>query len=365
MSKPNVLIINSFAGSLTIAARQAGHDILGSYEDEGYGLPIQKENFPEVNYRETLSSWPTQDLSETIVLGHPHCAAFSQQNNSANAKGLDAKKFKCTLNVLEYAFKNKALALAIESVPRTLEGARMVHDNYADQYGYDVFRILQNSITFGLPQWRPRFWIIFVKKGVISELVLNYTPVKKPIKMFLDHPPTEVDHKMDEELRKQKQILTDSFGADKMAYIMDGFGGGGGLPALIKKNCDVEGDAGEIAKKYCVGGNFMSHCLRILDRDGFATTLLFDSWWAVDSRNLSRREYKKVMGFPADYKFPDKYAPKFREYLSRGVCPPVAEWVLNNLSDNILRKTTSGPVHRLGIGRTLDLNIIKGEFGHE
>jgi hypothetical protein len=94
-----VLIINSYAGSLTLAAQ--GREVLGSYEDEGYGLEVQRANFPGLTYKSRRSEWPAQDLSGVVVLAHPPCAAFSGQNTSANARGTDAKKFQCTVKAGE------------------------------------------------------------------------------------------------------------------------------------------------------------------------------------------------------------------------------------------------------------------------
>jgi hypothetical protein len=47
------------------------------------------------------------------------------------------------------------------------------------------------------------------------------------------------------------------------------------------------------------------------------------------------------MGFPRDYKFPGtNYSPTYylerlREYLSRGVCPPVATWILGQVERHL------------------------------
>jgi site-specific DNA-cytosine methylase len=361
--KPPVLIINSYAGSLTLAAKKLGHEIIGSYEDEGYGLSIQRENFPEIKYLDKFSSWPTQDLSGTIVLAHPPCAAFSQQNASKNARGTDAKKFQCTKNVLKYALGNKCMALAIESVPAALEGAREVHEQFATEYGYDIYRILQNPATFGIPQWRPRFWIIFIPKGSLSRLYFQYEPKFKTVGEAIKGIGSEPDPGLESDYDQQVAVLTEALGPEEALKIIRGSYGEGGLPSLLRQFFK-DLDAGQIAKKYCVGGNFMSHCMRILPPNGFATTLLFDSWWICNGKQLTRDQYKVIMGFPDDYKFSGKFASKFREYLSRGVCPPVAEWILENLDSNIRRLPIAERVDFKVIepGQILDLNIKKHDF---
>ena len=122
----DVVVINSYAGSPTIAATQGGYNILASLEDGGYGLDAQRANFPNLTYVDNLP-WPEADLTGMMVIAHPPCAAFSAQNNSAN-KGVDSTHFACTRRVIDYACLHNAAAVMIESVPGALEGARAFYD---------------------------------------------------------------------------------------------------------------------------------------------------------------------------------------------------------------------------------------------
>lgn len=367
------LALNTYAGSILCAAREVGIPIRGSYEDAGYGSTIAKANFPDVRHKER-TPWPEDDLSQTIVLAHPPCSAWSQQNNSSAAKGNDAKKFACTLQVLEYALKNRCAALAIESVIPALEGARSVHDEAAKRHGYAVFRLLQNSISFGLPQWRPRFWVLFIPEGRVHQLMVDFTPRYRCVgQLMAEAEPGPADPTLERDWQRQLDLLkVKGFSdpdADELLNSTETFGS---LPGLIKKFSDrrimLKGDVqhlrdmdnGRLAKEFCVGGNFMSHCLRVLDPAGYATTLLFDSWWACQGRVLSYAEYNAVMGFPRSYIFPGKTQPKFREFLSRGVCPPVASWVIRTLLQNLNHITVSEKFRCLP-GETLDLLPQKDE----
>lgn len=346
------LIINSYAGSLTIAAQSLGLEVVGSYEDAGYGLEVQKANFTHLNYVAKLP-WPTVDLSETMVIAHPPCAAFSQQNTSVAARGLAATKFQCTVRVLEHAFKNKCLALLVESVIPALEGGREVHERLAAEYGYDVYRVLENSITFGLPQWRPRFWAVFVRKGVVPSLKFRYSPHYVSLEeLFVDLDPGEPDLKLEADYQAQLGRLPD-------ARLLTGELGFGRLEALLQK-AGYEGTGIELAKQYCVGGNFLTHCIRLLKPTGYATTLLFDSWWMLPGLLLRPNHYKAIMGFPPAYRFPGRSAGKFREYLSRGVCPPVATWLAGEVIKNLEGQYDGDRV--IKPGETLDLLVGKGAW---
>ncbi len=346
MSKPDVLIINSYAGSLVVAAKAAGLKIRGSYEDSGYGIDLQQANFPDLDYRETRDQWPErQDLRDTIVLAHPPCAAFSAQNNSPSKRGKDAPKFQCTLDVINYAMTNRALALCVESVPGALEGAREVHDAFAKEHGYQLFRVMQNAVTFGVPQWRPRFWAIFVRKGALKQgrFTYHHEPERTTVKDILDArgPAVEV---LERKLAEQVRRLKDDFGPKLAHNLVRGEYGYGMLPALLRRKLRSDGKKVgsqlEVARKHCVWGFYMSQTMRVLDPRSHAFTILGISWWTVNGRNLTQREWKRLMGFPADYAVPERRVPQLRFYLSRGVCPPVARWIAETTIANVTGRTS-------------------------
>lgn len=351
MSKPEVLIINSYAGSLVVAATAARHPIIGSYEDAGYGIDLQQANFKDIDYRETRDQWPKKlDLRGKIVLAHPPCAAFSAQNNSPSKRGMDAPKFKCTLDVMDYTMSAKADAIAIESVPGARMGARGVHEQFARHHKYDVVRVMQNAVTFGVPQWRPRFWVIFVKKGILKDGQFSYThkPARSVVSEILDPKPTgPLVTVLEAKLAEQTRRLKDDFGGKFMKDVLSGKRGYGMLPAVLRKALRADGKPYgsqlDVARKHCVWGFYMSQTMRLLDPASYAFTVLGISWWTVPfdggARNLTQREWKRLMGFPAEYVVPEKRQTQLRFYLSRGVCPPVARWILDTVTDNVTGKT--------------------------
>jgi site-specific DNA-cytosine methylase len=365
--KMPVLIINSYAGSLVVAARQEGHPIVGSYEDSGYGLEIQRHNEPKLDYRDTVAGWPVkQDLRDTLVIAHPPCAAFSQQVSSAgcHCRGLDATKFQQTRTVLDYALRNRAAALAIESVPGALEGARQVHDEVANKYGYTVHRVLQDAASF-VPQKRARAWFVFLPKGHTLQL---------PPLPSRDVTPHAIKHILAPEnqggpvypwvlrgMEKQWEKLREFSPTVRRALISGSFGTGL-LAAVIRrylmtrgKTAAELGSVRDVAEKYVDKWQFMSNTPRLLDPDGQASTLTCTTWWLCEGRPLTALEYQRVMGFPDTY---DLVGPgglsKHPGYLSRGVCPPVARWILQGLQATV-EGTAKRSWHRGLAGETLDL----------
>lgn len=128
-----VVCINTYAGSLAVAAKMAGHKVELVLEDQGYGQAIVRHNYPDVDYRETVDQWPKQSLEDVLVIAHPPCAAFSSMNyaNDPSRRGPDAVKFQQTCCVLEYALGARAPLVAVESVPGALEGGRAAHERAA------------------------------------------------------------------------------------------------------------------------------------------------------------------------------------------------------------------------------------------
>jgi site-specific DNA-cytosine methylase len=348
-----VLIINSYAGSLTIAASQLGLDIIGSYEDAGWGLPVQRANFPKLNYVERLP-WPKKNLQGVMVIAHPPCAAFSNQNNVRSARGTGADSFTCHKRVMRYALSQGCAGLAMESVPAILPAARRVHDAYARRYGYRVYRVLQNAVTFGVPQWRPRAWIIFAK---LDQLRLAHRPVRRRVGEVMTAHGTELAP--NSEIRQAFQRLGQAGYTE--ARVREELLSGEHLGSLLQIGKKVLGvdDVGPnhqvIRERWRLGGRFGSKLPRVLDPEGVATTVLRDSNFFVMGRELYLEEYLAVMGFPVRYKFPPKALKDFKCYLSKGVCPSVARWVLTQLRENLDGSRATQYVLRPG--ETLDLQV--------
>jgi site-specific DNA-cytosine methylase len=354
MNKPPVLVINSYGGSLTLAATQEGHPILASCEDHNFGLDSQRLNFPHLNYEPGLADWPLdRDLKGAMVIAHPPCSAFSSQNRGKNTRGPNAAAFACTTRLLEYAMPRRPEAIMIESVPGALEGARHVHDYYAKAHGYDVYRVLQNAVSFGVPQWRRRFWAIFVKQSEGRERSFTFK-VRHTVKYLKDvlnpnlgawarNNGEELDYDPTHTTRwaKQVELLKDGFTEEQFKDFLNKTEKYGNLIHLLADKDHVSKSKGwppfgELHQRV-VGGNFLSGALHVLDPNGFAPVLLGPAWWHFGDHMLTYSEYKMIMGFPPDYQY---HKPRLTfVLLSKGVCPPVARWILRETSANVFGVT--------------------------
>ena len=333
------LVINTYGGSLLLGAHALGCNVLASLEDSAFGLGIQQANFPHLNYYPVRRSWPKKwNLSETVVVAHPPCSAFSVQNCSPGARGVNSAAFACTRDVLQYAMSNNALAVAVESVMGALAGAWPIHQHFADTHGYHLYRILQNGAMFS-PQWRERFWVVYIRKGVAPELmtwrlVPRWQKVKDVITGHEDGPsPGNIDRLLADQKRRlvEETGLTDA----EMSYLFDPqdpHHPTSALGTILWKTKFRDQPKWEIFKKHI--GGFASGTMCFIDPNGLAPVLMGGSHWYANGRNLSETAYKRIAGFPAEYIFPStprNYRSQMRMYLSKGVIPAVATWILENV----------------------------------
>lgn len=334
----DTLIINSYAGSLVLGAMALKRPIRGSYEDVGFGIGIQKANFPTLNFRDTIREWPEDDLTDTVVLAHPPCAAFSQQNVSKAKRGIDTDAFECTRKVLKYTMGHNAAAIAVESVNGAMAGAWDVHESFAARYGYNVYRVLKNSLLFGVPQFRERFWAVFVRKGA-AEPVMKWrlSPIFKNVGDVLDPimpgtPLPRLDESIDKFIARlvKEAGLTSQQARACLRPKMTNAHKRKSFSLVVQERHFPNQHHKHICRQYIA--NFSSSQPSILAPWGYAPVLLGSSLWVYEGRPVPEEGYKAIMGFPTDYVFPEpSYRREMRKYLSKGVCPPVATWVLDNL----------------------------------
>lgn len=348
-----VLCINTYAGSLLQGAADLGCEVIGSYEDKRFFQPVAEANFPKVRHLPYRRDWPSQDLSETIVLAHPPCSAFSQQNSSEAAKGVDAAAFQCTRTVLDYAMQNNALAIAVESVIGALPGAWVVHEKYAKDHGYHCYRILENGCMFGA-QWRERFWAVWIKQGAaMPDWYITLTPKFQTVQEVItgyEMGPTVPGLDLALSRLKQRLITDAKLTSAQMSLLFDPQDPPHPTTWIVQVLWDkffkYDGDDKRFPEERwyvhqdVLGGGFSTGVMKFIDPNGTAPVLLADSFWYINGRVLSEAGYKRLMGFPHDYVFPKTstgkdYRKTMRVGLSKGVMPPIATWLLDQLGAHL------------------------------
>jgi site-specific DNA-cytosine methylase len=345
-----VLSINTYGGSLLLAAKLAKMEVVASLEDCGFGSDIQALNFPDVPLIRDIKDWPAklpggQKWKDTIVIAHPPCAAFSTQNSKpsdARTQGTGAASFQCHVNVMNYALGAGCAALAIESVPGAI-AAKSIYEEHAAKYGYKAFFVSQNAVSFGVPQWRPRIWTWFMKKRSIGvELRPKYKTLGDLVKQ--DGAPVSIPPSLTPIVEHGLRSIDNSVDELRGAF----------FNVLEKNSVYKVGNKKEWVKsvsgtaRTCFGTDFPIY----YGPEDFSGVILHASLFYTHGKPLTDKDMCRIMGFPPNYKW-GKRAKQYRMYLSKGICPPVGAWVLQQLRANL-----EGPVptqYTLKPGEILDL----------
>jgi site-specific DNA-cytosine methylase len=332
-----IVTINSYAGSLVLGTKAATGDLpVASLEDVGYGVECQRANFPSLTIYPKLDDWPAELPRNKLVLAHPPCAAFSI-NTAAHRRGTEADAFQCTKRVLDYSMGNGAETVAVESVPQACDGARAVHEKYAEKYGYNLYRVFQNALHFGVPQNRERFWAIFSKRDTLS---FDFAPRVVTVGQCYAPEIGGVQKRHDKYLSDQHALLKAA--GLPASDVMGGKFGYGQLHKILgrvfEKYPAAAGDRKgyERVRPLLVNSAYRLCTQRLLDPNGYCGVVMGCSWFThpdagspYGCRNLTEGEYALLMGYPAQYQMVPRSG--HRSFLSKGVCPPVAEWLVRQL----------------------------------
>jgi site-specific DNA-cytosine methylase len=341
---------------LQIGARRAQMRVVRSIEDCGFGIQAQKLNWPEVEYVDQ-HPWDNMPLRDKLVIAHPPCAAFSNQNQSADKRGTTAASFQCHRDVMNYAMGNRCYALAIESVPGALKFAHQEYADFARRWGYKHVFLMLNAVSFGVPQWRPRFWALFFDEALVGDRFNAwFTPKYVPLEsvLLMDERalvPHAATRKAVDKLRGHVPRYDEFIASETI---------GGFLDQYQKFSGTDMSDWPKV--KEVVGPGWNATGLpRKLNPMGFAPVVFHNSFWYAYNRPLTQLEYVRIMGFPDDYKWPEKMDKDFRMYLSKGVVPHVAEWILTQMWANVNAHGRADFTQSADWGSVLDVNPKKDD----
>jgi site-specific DNA-cytosine methylase len=354
----NVLVVNTYGGSLLLGARAAKANVIATLEDVGFGSDLQALNFPKIPRYEKRADWPEKfgmmKWRDIDVVAHPPCSAFSPMNYSNQkslTRGTGTSAFACHQSVIDYALSHKARTLTIESVTGAYEGAHEIYEENAEKYSYRVNYIMINSASCGVPQWRERVWVVYHQLPKRTAFRVDMRPKYVTVKSIIDATGTSADFILGGANAQMRKAWNDIRRSVRSSWPT------GNVVAVLSKVHDMPRE--DVVAKF----NFFSYMNAnpvLLDRDGFTPVVLQGGVLCDGDRVLTVEEHCAVMGFPRDYKW-GRQLRKFRMYLSKGVCPPVATWIMKMVDKNASGWTGPSTHSENDFGGVIDLRPKKQE----
>lgn len=310
-----------YAGGFTLGVRQH-FDVRAHLEESMYGVRSSVMANPNIEVYDKEQFWPLDQFRDVDFLyANPPCAPFSQAGATMRGGGDAWKKdprLRCWRNCFVAFEALQPKVFALESVVRAYTAARSFVDELAGmahEMGYAVTHVMVDAKNHGMAQKRKRYFFIAHKVALKLEApdqpaVTVYDELSK-VKNPGYVPPWK--NNVHEALipflppnfsfRRIWEEYYDTVGRGTNAQ-----GGVTGRPRIFIHRVNGDGLIGTITGDYFVHPSL--------------------------DRFMGINELKVLNGFPEDYWLEGNPAGHF-SLLSRGVCPPVAEWLARHVARSI------------------------------
>ena len=311
-----------FAGGFALGVSRH-FNILKFFEWDKYGNATLAHNFPTTPIDVGERNWHTHGaVGVDLVFGNPPCAAWSQ-NNPAAGNWRSSPYLARTRAHVKLAFDLNAKAWITESVPGAWKNGKPFFLELAEEFlahNYMVSFVLHDAKYLGLPQKRPRFFMVAHRHVIpwarfIPDLETTRIPDAATIVAMVEgtdnqpvgrpiHEETLAAHY--DEL-KPGQRLRDLFDALYPDPPRKPNGHVKGRPSFCEYRLPLTGPANTMSGSY---------------------TIIHPT----KNRPLYLREIKALCGYPMSYRFIEggKIDPPntgLLSQLARAVLPPVGEWI--------------------------------------
>lgn len=172
------------AGGFSLAARQAGLEVVAAIEHNAYACATYRANLVTANRqttlyeidilkltpKEVLEAHFTEETPCDIVLGGPPCQGFS--THRINDSGVDDPRNALVLRYFEYVEVLRPKVFLMENVPGILWPR---HEKFLKTFykqgrkaGYKIRKaVILDARDFGVPQRRRRVFILGVRKDIV------------------------------------------------------------------------------------------------------------------------------------------------------------------------------------------------------
>lgn len=319
-----------FAGGFTVGVKKAGFDVLGHLEDDPpYGAEVVKLNFPGLPIYTGYDEWPLDVLASKqvdFVYGNPPCAAWSGNNHNSHVPEAwkTDPRVSCTRKHFSLVAAVNPKVWAWESVTQAPGKGKELVDELTEEAlsnGFSVTQLFHDAATMGTPQTRKRWF-----------LVVHRVEVDFDAKHLLAEIPAV------EALAKVKPVGLPAYDSGNNASFnkhLSKMPPGTRLRAWQEKNLVPPGGWTIKDNGHFKGRVGFGH-VRLKDRGPASATVGYSMVHPVEHRFMTINEVQAIAGFPQSYKFTgSKNGAKDLDYIARGVCPPVGEWLARRVAEAI------------------------------
>jgi DNA (cytosine-5)-methyltransferase 1 len=324
--------VDIFAGGFSVGVSKH-FNVLAHLEESNYGVRSFKLNFPHIPVCVGKDRWKPfiDDIRRysdiPFMYANPPCATFSVAGSTMRSGGSAWRtdpRLHCWTRCFDAALYARPHIYACESVVRAYTAGRefMVGlQERALEAGYSVTHLLVDATWLGVPQRRKRYFFVMHDRK-ISWQAPNWSPPKTVGETLADvthpGPVSPISDPLHLELVKKlepgkalrplwEQRMRDTVGPEAV-WPRNQYGVAG-RPRLFVHRVHGDRPMGTLT------GDYFIH--------------------PTEDRFLGMNELKVLNGFPEDYAFEGRPGC-WASLIARGVCPPVASWLAQNVKNTLL-----------------------------
>ena len=323
--------IDLFAGigGIRLGFKEAFNDkieFVFSNEIDHYSCQTYIANFGDDPFGDITKIDPKNIPDFDILLAGFPCQAFSI---AGRKEGFDDTRGTLFYNIAQILEAKKPMAFLLENVPHLLNHDKgrtfqIIQDILEEDLNYNIHYIILNAKDFGLPQNRPRIFIVGFKQNLRFAFP---KPTNQVIRLE-----EILEDKVDESYYLSQQYLN---GLKKHRARHEAKGNGFGYVVVSRNsiaNAIVCGGMGK--ERNLVRDKILTNCWK---REGDNFKLRNNE----GIRKMTEREWARLQGFPETFTFPVAKTRIYRQ-LANSVPVPViraiAKEMLKSLIENVIEK---------------------------
>jgi DNA (cytosine-5)-methyltransferase 1 len=321
---PTALGVHIFAGGFTLGVERH-FDVLAHLERGMLGVKSWRAHRPGVPaVISKTATWPLSQYGRVdFVFGNPPCASWSDASRTMKREG-DSLSADWARDVLAVGDAVGARVVAVESVRNAYAKGAHVYRALAGEFKYSLAWFFVNAVDQGLPQVRPRVFMVFTRGGVFAP-EWSPLPRRSVTETIADAPP---DAPMDLTCLRysRKHGVTPKDVEACFPIIPPGRQLRNLDPEVVRKVSPSVADY-LTSSGWPFGVKSPVRC----PADDVPTLVVFGNnpkfIHPTEDRLLTMRELLRLQGYPDDFVFREASVQENLTVMGKTVCPPVADWL--------------------------------------